>query len=357
MSISDQIAKIIKHPLSQDLGIPLLGTAVNAGINFGMMNYQNKFNARQAEIAREWNAEMDNTKYQRQVADMKAAGVNPALAMSGGVTTQATSNATAQGVTPPYMNIANMANMVQALSQARLNNTQADNIKADTDLKKAQTGYYGASTVKITAETIGIGINNEFLRTYKELEIKGMELANKISDARVNEINQNIEKMKSEIKLNIAKAATEEERVRLMITQEALNKANANQVDRLTPYLEQYYSAQTEQAQANAKLMLVQAAYQQGLIDEGMIEAAVKEKYANANEADAKAKLDEARRILGLPKAEVKNLNSSTFKNYAAGSAEALDVLADVTFKIVGAVATGGVSLGIPQPRNPIGFR
>lgn len=338
----------------KDLGIPVLGGLAEAGINFGMMAYQNNFNAKQAQIAREWNKEMDSTKYQRTVSDMKAAGVNPALAMDGGVTTQAGSNVTAQGATPAYMNLSSMANMVQALSQARLNNTQADNIKADTDLKKAQTGYYGASTVKITAETIGIGINNEFLRTYKELEIKGMELANKISDARVNEINQNIEKMKSEIKLNIAKAATEEERVRLMITQEALNKANANRVEALLEYEKAYYSATTAQAQANAKLMLVQAAYQQGLIDEGMIEAAVKEKYANANEADAKAKLDEARRILGLPKAEVKNLNSSTFKNYAAGSAEALDVLADVTLKIVAAVATGGSYVG-PMPTNAFG--
>ena len=357
MSISDQISKIIKHPLSQDVGLPLLGTAINAGINFGMMNYQNKFNAREAEKAREWNLEMDSTKYQRTVADMKSAGVNPALAMDGGVTTQAGSNATAQGVTPPYMNIANMANMVQALSQARLNNEQAKNIAEDTNLKKAQIAYYGAFTTKITAETIGISINNQYLDTYNQLRNEGMEKANQLTDASINEVNQNIEKMKAEIDLAIKQAKTEEERVRLMITQEALNKANADQINRLTPYLEKYYSAQTEQAQASAKLMLVQAAYQQGLIDEGMIEASVKEKYGNANAAEARAMLDEARRICGLPQSEVKNLNSETFKNYSTGAAAALDVLADVAFKIVGAVATGGISLGFQPPRNPIGFR
>lgn len=357
MAISDMISKIVKHPLTQDIGIPLLGTAIDAGINFGMMNYQNKFNARQAEIAREFNKEMDSTKYQRTVTDMKAAGVNPALAMNGGITTQAASNSAAQGATPAYMNLSSMANMVQALSQARLNTAEAKNIEADIDLKKAQAGYYGASTGKITAETIGIGINNQYLDEYNQLRNAGMEKANQLTDARINEVNQNIEKLKAETDLAIKQAKTEEERVRLMITQEALNKANANQIDRLTPYLEKYYSAQTEQAQANAKLMLVQASYQQGLIDEGMIEAAVKEKYGNANAAEARAMLDEARRILGLPQAEVKNLNSGTFKNYAAGSAEAVDVLADVAFKIVGAVATGGASLGIPQPRNPIGFR
>lgn len=345
-----------KHPLIKDLGIPALGGLVDAGINFGMMNYQNKFNAQQAQIARDWNLQVDSSKYQRTVADMKQAGINPALAMNGGITTQGGSNVTAQGATPSYMNISSVANMVQALSQARLNNVTAKNIEADTEKKKAETTNVEASTGKITAETVGISINNQYLDTYKQLEIKGMELANKISDARVNEINQNIEKMKSEIKLNIAKAATEEERVRLMITEEALNRAKADQIEKLTPYLQEYYSATSEQARASAKLQLVQASYQQGLIDEGMIEAAVKKTYAEANEADAKAMLDEARRIAGLPKAEVRSLNSNAFYNYASGSAKALDVLANVAFDIVGAVATGGASLGIPKPRNPIGF-
>ena len=346
-----------KHPLIKDLGIPALGTMLDTGINFGMMNYQNKFNAEQAQIARDWNLQVDSTKYQRTVSDMKKAGINPALAMNGGITTQGGSNATAQGVAPAYMNMSSMANMVQALSQARLNNEEAKNIKADTNLKEKQALYYSAFTGKITAETITIGINNQYLDTYKQLEIAGMEKANKLTDARINEVNQNIEKLKAETDLALKQAKTEEERVRLMITQEALNKANANQVDRLTPYLESYYAATTEQARANAKLMLVQAAYQQGLIDNGIIDATVREKYANANAADARAMLDEIRRICGLPQAEVKNLDSQTFKNYVSGTAEALDVLADVIFKIIGAVATGGLSLGFQPPHNPIGFR
>ena len=341
----------------KNLGIPAIGGLLESGINFGMMAYQNNFNAKQAQIARDFNKEMDSTKYQRTVNDMKAAGVNPALAMDGGVTTQAGSNAVAQGATPAYMNLSSMANMVQALSQARLNDTEAKHIQADIDLKRAQINYYSAFTTKITAETIGIGINNQYLDTYNQLRNEGMEKTNKMTDARINEINENINKLKAETDLALKQAKTEEERVRLMITQEALNKANANQVDRLTPYLESYYSAQTEQARANAKLMLVQAAYQQGLIDNGIIDATVREKYANANAADARAMLDEIRRICGLPQAEVKNLDSQTFKNYSTGAAEALDVLADVIFKIIGAVATGGVSLGFQPPRNPIGFR
>lgn len=44
------------------------------------------FNAEQAQLARDWSERMSNTAYQRQVQDMKNAGINPALisGVSGG---------------------------------------------------------------------------------------------------------------------------------------------------------------------------------------------------------------------------------------------------------------------------------
>lgn len=41
------------------------------------------FNAAEAEKQRQYETEMSNTSYQRQIADMKLAGVNPALALGG----------------------------------------------------------------------------------------------------------------------------------------------------------------------------------------------------------------------------------------------------------------------------------
>ena len=61
-----------------------------------LISEQNAFNALEAQKAREWNLAMDASKYQRAVTDMKAAGVNPALAIDGHLSTQATSNAQAQ---------------------------------------------------------------------------------------------------------------------------------------------------------------------------------------------------------------------------------------------------------------------
>lgn len=42
-----------------------------------------EFNAAEAQKSRDFTAEMDNTLYQRRVADMRVAGVNPALAIGG----------------------------------------------------------------------------------------------------------------------------------------------------------------------------------------------------------------------------------------------------------------------------------
>ena len=90
--------------------------------------------AQEAQKARDWNLQMDNTKYQRQVADMQSAGINPALAMNGGVSTQATSNATGNASTQlaPMMSVVDLATTAAALKSS----------KAEQDLKKAQENNY-----------------------------------------------------------------------------------------------------------------------------------------------------------------------------------------------------------------------
>ena len=121
-----------------DMAIGLLGSSLQKGIVNNRMSGAEReaFNlsAQEAQKARDWNLQMDNTKYQRQVTDMQNAGINPALAMSGGVSTQATSNATASASTQqaPMMSVVDLATTAAALKSA----------KADQDLKKAQADNY-----------------------------------------------------------------------------------------------------------------------------------------------------------------------------------------------------------------------
>ena len=325
-----------------DTMLPSLGAgAVSTLSNLAIMAAQNKFNAEQAQIARDWNLEQDNTKYQRAVVDMQRAGVNPALMMSKGpISTQAATNVAAQGATPAYMNMSAVASLAQTISQAKLNYAQKRQLDTQSDLNEVQARYYGNLGDKITQETIGLTIDNKYREEYNQLRNEGQRLANSYTGEQLKKVGEEINNLKADTGKKIEEAKTEQEKQNLYAQDAILKQVQAYQIVALIPYHQNVMSSQGDFNRSAAKYQLVQAAYQQGLIDEGMIEALVRQTNANASKSEIDAIIQETKHALGIEKAEVKNIKSDTFKNYTHAATEIVNTLANVVNTVVGA-ATG----------------
>lgn len=260
----------------------LASRAMNQNESDRVRREQNIFNKYEAQRAREWNQQMDSTKYQRTVADMQAAGVNPALAMQGGVTTQASSNATASAanVGPAQIDLSQVAQLAmqsQALKiQDKLANAEIRLKNADADLKEKDA--------KVRDD-------------YNNLMMEGMKISNNLNESQIGQIRANIGKIGEEVELLKKQAATEEERKYLTMAETSLRRAMENKTDQeiknmvaILPFQKALMSAQTEQAKANAAAQLVHAAYEQGLIDYGYIGELVQSVYSDRTLKDSEKK-------------------------------------------------------------------
>lgn len=152
-----------------------LGSVASAGLGFWGQERTNAANARMQHEAnqtnillskenRDWQERMSNTAHQRQVADLKAAGLNPILSAGGSGASSPSGNvATAQA--------ARMEDSIgKGLSSAKDVGSFADALKsnqaqralteASTIAQTAQTAVSTASAKKIDEETQGTKIDN-----------------------------------------------------------------------------------------------------------------------------------------------------------------------------------------------------
>lgn len=199
----------------------------------------NYFNSAEAEKQRIFERDMSNTTYQRTVADMQAAGLNPAVMLAGGASGVSTpSGSSASSVSPAVGSIGDLLSLVRMPFELA-------NLQADTDKINKETNDEIPARIQQMLSTIDVNKNNarnlglegdkseivlKYLDKQQDFYTASLSLSNEKISQEVKESVARVENLSHQNMKILQEIAESQQRVSLLLAEEKLTLAQRDEV-------------------------------------------------------------------------------------------------------------------------------